>query len=85
MVPPTHNDRRAKDKVSLTWDVIGKASISIVIAWAAYEFRELRNVVYSSQMRSAVIENRVSNVENAIGEVKTHIEGIEARLRSDKK
>jgi len=85
MVPPTHNDRRAKDKVSLTWDVIGKASISIVIAWAAYEFRELRNVVYLSQTRSAVLENRMVNVESQVVEVKAHIEGIEARLRSDKK
>lgn len=65
MTPP------ARDHI--TWSIIGRATIGALIAWAAYEFREMRSAVYNGQTKSAVLETRVEGLD-------TRVKRIEAKL-----
>lgn len=68
MTPP------ARDHI--TWSIIGRVTIGALVAWAAYEFREMRTAVYKGQTSIAVIENKVENLDN-------RVKYIESRLHKE--
>lgn len=75
---------RAQDNLNLTWNIVGKSAIAALIAWAAYEFREMRVAVYTGQTEQAVMRNRMSTVEKDVAETKEAVKVIEAKLLKEK-
>lgn len=69
MTPP------AKDHI--TWSIIGRVTIGALVAWAAWEFREMRTAVYAGQTKTAVLENKVENIDS-------RVKVIEAKLNKEK-
>ena len=67
MTPPKPSEH------GITWNVVGKATIAAMVAWAAYEFREMRTAVYNGQTKTAVLETRVDNVEGRVKRIEARI------------
>jgi len=68
---------RSQDNLNLTWNIVGKSTLAALAAWAAWEFREMRVAVYSGQTATAVLENKVENIDNRVNV-------IEAKLLKEK-
>lgn len=71
-------------KDNLTWSNIGRAAIGALMAWAAWEFREMRVAVYAGQTETAVLKTEVVGIKKTQEEMKEEIRSINARLEKEK-
>ena len=80
MVPP--GSRRSTDNESyyINWNTIGRAVVGLLIAWAAWEFRQMREAIYSVTAKNNVLETRVGYVEQKQQKHEDRIEKLESRL-----
>ncbi len=92
MTPPGSTpSRRANDHNLITWGIVAKIAIAIIgtlltfaINRFATAFEELKTVVYATQKDSAVIDNRVTNVEHGLTETKDRVTVLESKLMKEK-
>ena len=77
MVPP---GRARTEEHQITWGAIGKTVLGFLIAWAAWEFRQMREAVYTSGTKIAVVEAKVNTLEGVSEKYEKRIENLESRL-----
>lgn len=69
----------------ITWGTVGKAVISLLVAWAAWEFRQMREAVYTTSTRIAVVESRVHTLEKDADRTDKRVSTLEAKILGERK
>jgi len=79
MTPPS-SARTNPDNANFTWSALGKAVLGLLVAWAAYEFRQMREAIYDGGKKTVVLETKVDFIERDHENTKKRVSELESKL-----